>query len=33
MTPTSLLPRSAAVHGLNFEALIQRLIDLGMERT
>lgn len=33
MTPTSLLPRSAAVHGLDFEALIQRLIDLGMEQT
>lgn len=33
MTPTSLLPRSAAVHGLDFNELIQRLIDLGMERT
>ncbi len=33
MTPTSLLPRSAAVHGMNFEALIQRLIDLGLNKT
>ena len=32
MTPTSLLPQEAAAVGLPFEALIQRLIDLGIAR-
>ena len=32
MTPTSLIPQEAAAVGLSFEALIQRLIDLGMAR-
>ncbi len=32
MTPTSLIPKEAAAIGLSFEALIQRLIDLGMAR-
>jgi D-alanine-D-alanine ligase len=30
MTSTSLLPQAAAVHGLDFDHLIQRLIELGM---
>lgn len=32
MTATSLLPQAAAVAGLSFEQLIQRLIDLGLAR-
>lgn len=31
MTPTSLLPQSAAAAGMDFDALINRLIELGME--
>jgi len=31
MTPTSLLPQAAAVHGLTFPALLERLIELAME--
>ena len=30
MTATSLLPQSAARVGLNFEALVARLIELGL---
>ncbi|CAM2059080.1 D-alanine--D-alanine ligase [Desulfovibrionales bacterium] len=30
MTPTSLLPKAAAAAGLNFDALIARLIELGL---
>lgn len=33
MTATSLIPQEAAVIGLSFEALLQRLIDLGMARS
>ncbi len=33
MTPTSLLPQAAAVHGLDFSALLDRLIELAMEET
>lgn len=33
MTSTSLLPQEAAEIGLSFEELLQKLIDLGMERT
>ncbi len=33
MTPTSLLPRAAAAHGLDFSALLDRLIELGIERS
>ncbi|HHB77123.1 MAG TPA: D-alanine--D-alanine ligase, partial [Desulfobulbus sp.] len=33
MTPTSLLPRAAAAHGLDFPALLDRLIGLGIERS
>lgn len=32
MTPTSLLPQAAAVHGLEFQALLERLIELAMEK-
>jgi len=31
MTPTSLLPQAAAVYGLTFPALLDRLIELAME--
>ncbi len=31
MTPTSLLPRAAAAYGLNFSALLDRLIGLSLE--
>jgi D-alanine-D-alanine ligase len=31
MTPTSLLPQGAAAAGLNFTALLDRLIELAME--
>ena len=30
MTPTSLIPQEAEAVGLDFAALIQRLIDLGL---
>jgi D-alanine-D-alanine ligase len=30
MTPTSLLPQAAAVHGLSFTALLDRLIELAL---
>lgn len=33
MTATSLIPQEAAVIGLSFEALLQRLIDLGIARS
>lgn len=33
MTPTSLLPQAAAAHGLDFSALLDRLIELAMEET
>ncbi len=33
MTPTSLLPRAAAAHGLDFSSLLDRLIELGIERS
>jgi D-alanine-D-alanine ligase len=32
MTPTSLLPRSAAAAGMTFEDLLARLIELGLGR-
>ena len=32
MTPTSLVPQEAAVIGLDFGALLERLINLGLER-
>lgn len=32
MTPTSLFPRAAAAYGLDFPALLDRLIELAMER-
>jgi D-alanine-D-alanine ligase len=32
MTPTSLLPQAAAVAGLSFPALLDRLIDLALEK-
>ena len=32
MTPTSLVPQEAAVIGLDFGALLERLIELGLER-
>lgn len=32
MTPTSLLPQAAAAHGLAFPALLERLIELALER-
>jgi D-alanine-D-alanine ligase len=32
MTATSLVPQEAAVHGLSFEQLLERLIALGLER-
>ena len=32
MTETSLLPRMAAAHGLSFARLLEKLIELGMER-
>jgi len=32
MTPTSLLPQAAAAHGLSFSALLDRLIDLALEK-
>ncbi len=32
MTPTSLFPQAAAAHGLAFPALLERLIELGMEK-
>ena len=31
MTRTSLLPQSAAAHGLDYPMLLERLIELGME--
>ncbi len=31
MTPTSLLPQAAAVHGLKFPALLERLLELARE--
>ncbi len=31
MTPTSLLPRAAAAHGLDFSALLDRLISLALQ--
>ena len=31
MTPTSLLPQAAAAHGLDFSALLDRLIELALE--
>lgn len=31
MTPTSLLPRSAAAHGLSFSQLLDRMIELALE--
>jgi len=33
MTPTSLLPRAAAAYGLDFSALLDRLIGLALERS
>ncbi len=33
MTPTSLLPQAAAAAGMDFPALLARLIELGMART
>ncbi len=33
MTPTSLLPQAAAEAGLDFRALISRLLDLALEKT
>ena len=33
MTPTSLLPQAAAAHGLDFPALLDKLIELGIERS
>ncbi len=33
MTPTSLLPQAAAAHGLDFPALIERLIELAVQET
>jgi D-alanine-D-alanine ligase len=33
MTSTSLLPQAAAVHGLDFDHLIARLIELGLSKT
>ncbi|WP_457574184.1 D-alanine--D-alanine ligase family protein [Desulfolithobacter sp.] len=32
MTPTSLFPQAAAEHGLSFSALLDRLIELALER-
>ncbi|MDT8335872.1 MAG: D-alanine--D-alanine ligase [Desulfurivibrionaceae bacterium] len=32
MTPTSLLPQAAAVHGLSFPLLIERLLELAMQK-
>ena len=32
MTPTSLLPQAALAHGLSFSALLDRLIELAMEK-
>ena len=32
MTPTSLLPQEAAVVGMSFEDLCQRIIDSAMEK-
>jgi D-alanine-D-alanine ligase len=32
MTPTSLLPKAAAVVGINYEQLCQKMIDLAMKR-
>lgn len=31
MTPTSLFPQAAAAYGLDFSAMLERLIDLGLE--
>ena len=31
MTPTSLFPQAAAAYGLNFSAMLEKLIELGME--
>jgi D-alanine-D-alanine ligase len=31
MTQTSLLPQSANAHGLDYSALLERLIELGLE--
>ncbi len=33
MTPTSLLPQAAAAHGLDFPALLDKLIELGIKRS
>ncbi|MDH5297414.1 MAG: D-alanine--D-alanine ligase [Desulfobulbaceae bacterium] len=33
MTPTSLLPQAAKVHGLDFGQLLDRLIDLALEKS
>lgn len=33
MTPTSLLPQAAAAHGLAFARLLDRLLELALERT
>lgn len=33
MTPTSLLPQAAAAHGLDFPELIERLVQLGLEKS
>jgi D-alanine-D-alanine ligase len=33
MTPTSLLPQAAAVSGLDFPALLERLIELALQKT
>jgi len=32
MTPTSLFPQAAAAHGIDFSQLLDRLIELGLER-
>lgn len=31
MTPTSLFPQAAAAHGLDFSAMLEKLIELGLE--
>jgi D-alanine-D-alanine ligase len=32
MTPTSLLPQAAAAYGLDFSALLEKLIELALEK-